>query len=258
MALNRRLINHNAGSAANAFSRVIKTNGIGTTGFHPLDDAVHPLVGRSACGMSAVTATGKLVVGAIIETALVNLLLQQVVDAGILNPVGRANPQEGNIANLGEHLLQIGTTGGLDIGDIQLIRSQAHHDIIGVILVDELGQARCLAPTQGGTAVPDDLNQRVAILVTIGSQAFSKALQHRVADEEDILGRRVHGSPPPLGMTAVRHAAVSLQAIGHDAVFLVRIVTHHAAKRGSLKIHTTHAYAVRPERQDGKKRECGS
>ena len=114
----------------------------------PLNDSVHPLLGRSTGRMRSVTATFKVVVSTQVETALINLLLQHVVDTCILVPVGRTDPDVGNLTNLGKNLLQIGTSRPLDIGDIQLVGTQTHKDVVGVDLVDQFGESCRLTPLE--------------------------------------------------------------------------------------------------------------
>ena len=121
---------------------------------------------------------------------------QQVVDARVLVPVGRTNPHIGGVANLGKNFLQVGLAHVLDVWHIQLVGTQADKDVVRVILVDEFGQPRGLGPALGGTAVPDDLNQRVPVLVAIGCKTLCQTLQHRVTEEEDCLGSSVHGGTP--------------------------------------------------------------
>ena len=188
-----RLINYYVVSATGTLTGVLELDGMSTVGVHPLDHAVHPQVGRSPRGVCTVTTAVKVIVGTKVETALFEVFGKHVVDTRVLDPVGGTNPQVGNVAYLGEHLLQEGFTRTLNVGDIQLVGTQAHKDVIRVILVDELSQTAGLSPALGGTAIPDDLDQFVTVLVAIGSQTRCQSLKYRVADEEDILGSGVHG-----------------------------------------------------------------
>ena len=149
--------------------------------------------------MRTVAATLEVVIGAQIEAALLNFLLNQVVDAGILRPVRGTDPNVRDVTYLSEHLFQIRSTSVFDIRDEQLVGTQANEDVVGLILGDKFFQAIRLSPNLRGAAIPNDLDQGVAVLIAILCQTRRQALEHRVTDEEDILGRSVQGGTPCLG-----------------------------------------------------------
>ena len=189
--------------------------------------------------MRAVAAALKLVVGTEVETALGQVLGEHVVDARILVPVGRSNPHIGDVANLGKHLLQERLARRLDVGHIQFVGPQAHKDVVGVVLLDEFGQSRRLAPAQGGTAVPDDLDQGMPVLVTVGGQARCQSLEHRVADEEDALGCGIHRGTPTCRVGIL---------VGACPVLAADVFRGLLGKWGGLDFKSANTDAVGPER----------
>ena len=90
--------------------------------------------------MCAVTAALKAVVGTQVKASLIHFFLYQLIDARVLGPVRRTNPHVRNVADITEHLFHMMASSILDIRDKQLVCSQAHHDVIGVMLFDEIGK----------------------------------------------------------------------------------------------------------------------
>ena len=143
--------------------------------------------------MGAIARPVVVLVGRIGEVELSGAegLGEHLVDARVGLPVGRADPDEGDVADLREHIIEVFLPPVADVAHEKLVAAEADKNIVRLILSDILLQLFGAPPHLGGGAVPDDIDERMAVFFGVGGQARPETLEHRVADEEDGLAGRV-------------------------------------------------------------------
>ena len=79
---------------------------------HPHGDGVHPYGCGTECGVRVILATFKFQVPAVEIAFLANVFDDEVVDAGVVFPVGWADPHEGYGVDDGDDFLDVFLTFG--------------------------------------------------------------------------------------------------------------------------------------------------
>ncbi len=113
-----------------------------------------------------------------IETSLGHTALNHIVYACVGFPVGRTNPNVGDVAKLLDNLIDVLLPVLFDITHKKLVTTQTEQNVIGVIFIDIFLYGSASAIDLGSRAVPHNGIERVSVLLGIGRHAWEQALHH--------------------------------------------------------------------------------
>ena len=159
-------------------------DGIGTA--EPAGNGVGPLGGSGKRGMSMVLTTFELQIATVEIAVLAHIADDDVVDAGVLLPVGWAYPYVGDVANLREDGLDV-LVALVEVVDEELVSAEADNDVGGLHLAHEMLQGVGLGPELRRRAVPHHGVELVAVGLGVVDEPTGESLEHGVAEEQNAL-----------------------------------------------------------------------